>query len=72
MYVPDTRNGVLDILFFLVLLKTLNDLFEKQNLDNSELQNMIQYLETYKQFDASVNQNMEDARALRREHDVKL
>ncbi len=72
MYVPDPRNGVMEIPFFLVLLRTLNGLFEARNLEGSELQNMIQYLETYQQFDASVDQNMEDARALRRELDVKF
>ncbi len=72
MYVPDPRNGVMEIPFFLVLFKTLNNLFENRNLDRRELQNMIQYLETYQQFNASVNQNMEDARDLRRNLDVKF
>lgn len=72
MYVPDPRNGVMEIPFFLVLLRTLSSLFEKQNLDRFELQNMIHYLEKYQHYDASVDQNMEDARALRRELDVKF
>ncbi|MGY5871400.1 MAG: hypothetical protein RTV72_04065 [Candidatus Thorarchaeota archaeon] len=72
MYVPDPRNGVMEIPFFLILLKTLSAIFEKQTLDRKELQTMIQYLETYQQFDASVDQNMEDARALRSNLDVKF
>ncbi len=71
MYLPDPRNGVVEIPFFLALFRTLNALFEKRNLDRTELQNMIQYLETYKHLDASVDQNMEDARELRRNLDVK-
>lgn len=72
MYVPDPRNGVMEIPFFLILLKTLSSLLEKRNIDRTELQNMIQYLETYQHFDVSIDQNMEDARALRRKLDVKF
>jgi hypothetical protein len=72
MYVPDPRNGIVEIPFFTILSKTLYDLFEKLDLENTELGNMLLYLEKYRQFDASVDQNMEDARALRRELDVKF
>jgi len=72
MYVPDPRNGVMEIPFFLVLFKTLNALFEKRNLDSTELKTMIQYLEKYKHLDVSVDQNMENARELRRDFDVKF
>ena len=72
MYVPDPRNGVMEIPFFSILLKTLSSLFEKWDIDRTELLTMIQYLDTYQQYNASDSQNMEDARALRRELDVKF
>jgi hypothetical protein len=72
MYVPDPRNGIVEIPFFLILFRTLDNIFEKKNLDRTELRKIIQYLERYQQFDASVDQNMEDARTLRKELDVKF
>jgi hypothetical protein len=72
MYVPDPRNGVMEIPFFTILIKTLYDLFEQMEMDNLELGNMLQYLEKYRQFDASVDENMKEARALRRELDVNF
>ncbi len=72
MYVPDPRNGVMEIPFFLVLLKTLVAIYEKKNLDTMELDRMIQYLEIYKLFDASVDQHMQEARSLRKEFDVNF
>jgi hypothetical protein len=72
MYVPDPRNGVMEIPFFLILFRTLDSIFEKKDLDRTELRKIIQYLETYQHFDASVDQHMAEARALRKELDVEI
>ncbi len=69
-YVPDPRNGIIEIPYFLVLFKALNEVFGHLNLDQSKLTNMIQFLEKYITLTSSVDQHMEDARVLRKEFDV--
>jgi len=70
-YVPNPRDGIIEIPFFLALFKPLNIIFQKMNLDNSELEKIIEYLETYREFSAAEDQDMADARALRKNLDVK-
>jgi len=70
-YVPDPRNGIIEIPFFIALFKPLNTLFKKMNLDNSELEKIIEYLETYREFSAADDKDMAEARALRKNLDVR-
>lgn len=70
-YVPDPRNGIIEIPFFLALFKPLNTLFKKMELDNSELEKIIEYLETYREFSAADDQDMAIARTLRKNLDVR-
>jgi hypothetical protein len=69
-YVPDPRNGIIEIPYFLILFKTLNEIFGRLELDQSQLTDMIQFLEKYITLTSSIDQNMSDARALRKEIDV--
>ncbi|MFW9975817.1 MAG: hypothetical protein ACFFDQ_11150 [Candidatus Thorarchaeota archaeon] len=69
-YVPDPRNGIIEIPYFLVLLKSMNEIFDGLELDKSKLTEMIQFLEKYITLSSSIDQHMDEARALRKEIDA--
>jgi hypothetical protein len=71
-YVPDPRTGIVEIPFFLGLFKPLNSIFKNLGLDNSELEKIIEYLETYLQFNASEDEHMAKARELRKSLDINF
>ena len=71
-FVPYPREGIVEIPFYLAMFRLLNEVFEKMNLDNSELERMIEYLETYKKLNVSRDEDMTEARALRKNLVIRL
>jgi hypothetical protein len=72
MFVPDPRNGVMEIPFYTTLFRSFLELFRKLGLEESGLESMLDFLNRYMILDVSDDNNMKKAKSLRRELDIKF
>jgi hypothetical protein len=67
-YVAYPRLYVMDLPAYYALLDTMKMIMEKQGIEPFEIERIIEYMNTYCDFKSSREQDMEKARALRREY----
>ena len=66
-YVPYPRDYAMDLPAQYTLLETMRDLFQKLNIDTTEIASILNYIDVYFDFKASREKDMQKSREHRKE-----
>jgi hypothetical protein len=67
-YLAQPREYMIALPFFAVFFRLLNNIYKELGIDTTELQNVMEYLQTYSRLEVSDDRNMARARKLRSDH----